>query len=242
MQPPGIVHSNLTKLTMCDRSHWASLYKQVLDIHLPIRKIHLRFNQLLWIDPNVQREIRRRNRLYEKFRRFQSDTNWCCYKVQRIKVTLLKRSGVYEFCYDALLNISKQPPGVLWNKLKPLLPNNKSDETGLIHLIEDRNMIANPASTLNSFFSSPPINEQVLCAPENDFVDHPSVVTITKLNQSHDLNFSFEPVSFEYMTKLLLDLDEKESFGPDGSPPKILKLSAPAIATSLTKIWFYQRS
>ena len=55
------------------RSHWASLYKQILYNHLPIRKIHLRFNQLPWINPNIQREIRRRIRLYKKFRRFQSD-------------------------------------------------------------------------------------------------------------------------------------------------------------------------
>ena len=96
------------------------------------------------------------------------------------------------------MNTSKQPPGVfLEKKLRPLLPNNKSDETGLIHLIEDGNMVAKPASTFNSFFSSPPINEQVLCAPETDFVNHSSVVTNT--NQSLVLNFSFEPVSFGYV-------------------------------------------
>jgi hypothetical protein len=99
-------------------------------------------------------------------------------------------------------------------------------------------MIVNPASTFNSFFSSPPINEQVLCTSENDFVDHPSVVTIT--NQPLELlNFSFEPVSLEYVAKLLLDLDEKKSCGPDGFTPKILKLSAPAIAISLTKLFNY---
>ena len=58
-------------------------------------------------------------------------------------------------------------------------------------------MITNLALTFNSFFfSSPPIYEQVLCAPENHFVDHLSVITIT--NQAHKLNFSFEPVSTEY--------------------------------------------
>ena len=43
----------------------------------------------------------------------------------------------------------------------------------------------------------------------------------------------------EYVTELLRDLDEKKSCGPDGFPPKILKLSAPAIATSLTKLFNY---
>ena len=58
-------------------------------------------------------------------------------------------------------------------------------------------MIANLALTFNSFFfSSPPIYEQVLCASENNFVDHLSVITIT--NQAHKLSFSFETVSIEY--------------------------------------------
>ena len=84
-------------------------------------------------------------------------------------------------------------------------------------------------------FQHPPINEHVLSVSESDFINHPSVVDIA--NQSYQLNFSFEPVTLEYVTKLLLDLDEKKSCGPDGFPPKILKLSAPAIATSLTKIF-----
>ena len=48
--------------------HWASLYKQVLDNHAPVQQIRLRNNQLPWINPLIQRQIRLRNRLYKKFR------------------------------------------------------------------------------------------------------------------------------------------------------------------------------
>ena len=53
---------------------------------------------------------------------------------------------------ETSLNTFKQPPGVFRKKIRALLPNNKSDETDLIHPIEDGNMIANPALTFNSFF------------------------------------------------------------------------------------------
>ena len=218
-------------------SHIENLYKQILDNHLHIRKIHLRFNQLPWINPNIQRDIRRRNRLYKKFRRFQSDSNWYCYKVQHNKVTKLKRKAIRDFCYEASLNTQNHSPGVFWKKLKSLLPNNKSEDMGIIHIIKDGNLINNPASTFNSFFTSPPINEYVLSVSESDFINHPRVVDIA--NQSYQLNFSFEPGTLEYVTELLLDLDEKKSCGPDGFPPKFLKLSAPAIASSLTKLFNY---
>ena len=103
------------------------------------------------------------------------------------------------------MNTSKQPPGAFLKKIKTLLPNNKSDETRFIHPIEDVNMIANPASTFNSFFSSAPIIEQMLYAFENDSVEHPSVVTIS--DQSPGLNFLFDPAFVECVTKLLLNLD-----------------------------------
>ena len=56
---------------------------------------------------------------------------------------------------------------------------------------------------------------------------------------THVLNFLFEHVSFECVTKLV-DLDEKKSCGSAGFPPKISKHSTPAIAT-VVLIYFKPR-
>lgn len=57
--------------------------------------------------------------------------------------------------------------------------------------------------------------------------------------QCYDLNFSFQQVSMEYISNLLLNLNEKKSCGPDGITQKLLKASAPAIASPLTNLFNY---
>ena len=56
-------------------SHWSGLFKQVLDERIPVKRIQLRNNQLPWINPEIQKQIRIRNRLYKKFRRVPTDLN-----------------------------------------------------------------------------------------------------------------------------------------------------------------------
>ena len=112
------------------RAHWSGLYKQVLDEHAPVKRIQLRNNQLPWISPDIQKQIRIRNRLYKKFRRAPTDSNWYKYKEQRNRVTGLKRRAVKNFCAEAASGTSSA--GLFWKKMKPLLPNNKSNTDGTI--------------------------------------------------------------------------------------------------------------
>ena len=93
-------------------AHWENLYKQVLDKHAPVKQIRLRANQLPWITPLIQKEMRLRNRLYKTFRRVPTDANWNNYKNQRNKVTKLKRKAVKEFCLDAASCSSKNSVGL----------------------------------------------------------------------------------------------------------------------------------
>ena len=72
-------------------SHWSGLFKQVLDEHVPVKRIQLRNNQLPWINPEIQKQIRIRNRLYKKFRRVPTDLNWSKYRKHRNSVTAMNR-------------------------------------------------------------------------------------------------------------------------------------------------------
>ena len=70
-----------------------------------------------------------------------------------------------------------------------------------------------------------------------DFSNHPSITSIS--SQNFNLAFSFQPVSVEYIGKLLSELRINKSCGPDNIPPKILKLSVPTIKEPLTKLINY---
>ena len=61
-------------------SHWSCLFKQVLVEHASVKRVQLRDNQLSWISPDIQKQIRIRNRLYKKFIRASTNLNWANYK------------------------------------------------------------------------------------------------------------------------------------------------------------------
>ena len=129
-------------------SHWSDLYKQILDDHAPVKRIKLRNNQLPWVSPDIQMQIRKRNRLYKKFRRTPTDLNWSNYKVQRNRVTALKKKAVKE---NTGLNVTQNSYNSkfrhnsysfvisrIWNKLPPsvkIAPNLSSFRRKLKTLI-----------------------------------------------------------------------------------------------------------
>ena len=213
--------------------HLVNLYNQVLNKHAPMIQMKLRNKQLPWINTHILKQIRVRNRLYKKFRRVTSDINWNKYREQRNLVTKLKRRGIKEFCLKA--STSNQNHGDFRKKLKPLLPNSKSNSDNQIHLIEDGKLTTNPASMFNEYFATPVINESVLNLDEDHFLDHASITIIKNLKV--DLNFSFEEINCEYVTRLLSTIDEKKSSGTDEIPSYFLKISTPAIAAPLTTLF-----
>lgn len=217
--------------------HWLSLFKQITDIHAPFKRTRLRFKQLPWINLPIQKEMRHRNRLYKKFRRVPSDANWELYRIQRNKVSTMKRNSVKAFCSQAAADASLGAVGQFWKKMKPLLPSNKSITTQSITLIDDGGVVSDPSVTFNNYFSKPAIDEHVIGQKIEDFASHPSVAMIA--GKRHDLDFAFEHVTESYVADLISNLDGNKSSGPDGFPPKILKLAAPALAAPITSLFNY---
>ena len=64
-------------------NHWSKLYKDIIDKHAPIVKKRVHANQLPWINVQIKRAIRLRNKLYRKYRLSQNDETWESYRVQR---------------------------------------------------------------------------------------------------------------------------------------------------------------
>ena len=73
----------------------STLYKDVLDSHASIKSKQVRGDQLPWIAPEIQRHIFCPNKLYKIHKKNPSSTTWDANKVQRNKVTSLKRKAVH---------------------------------------------------------------------------------------------------------------------------------------------------
>ena len=218
--------------------HWLKLYKEVLDKHAPQKKKKIRSDQLPWISPAIMREISRRNRLYKKHKKNPTLQSWETYKVQRNKVTALKRKGMKAFCRDASINARHH--GEFWKKMSPLLPNSSGGKksNGIV-LIENEAIVTESirvAEIFNNYFV------EVAGSSGDDktieeFDNHPSTKAITErvtLNQ-----FTFQTVNVEYVRKILNNLEPKKSVGVDDISPRLLKLSAPAIANAVTELINY---
>ena len=118
--------------------------------------------------------------------------------------------------------------------MKPLLSCNKTRNDGNIQLLENGNIIKEPSTLFNNYFSKPIISQAALKPAVDDFKDHPSINKI-KIH-APALEFSFQPVSCKYLTTLQNSVNSKKSCGPDGISPRLLKLSTPSIAAPLTRL------
>jgi len=93
---------------------WSTKYKEVLDQHVPVKKKWIRGDQLPWINPEILREISLRNKLFKHHKQNACEQSWLAFKIQRNKVTSLKRQGVKDFCSNA--SLTSKNPGEFWKK------------------------------------------------------------------------------------------------------------------------------
>ena len=136
---------------------------------------------------------------------------------------------------DSAANAST--PGGFWKRLKPLLPSSGLDNSDETCIINDGVVVNEPSNLFNEYFATPTLPQDALDVSTEDFSNHPSVTSISL--QNFNLAFSFQPVSAEYIGKLLSELKINKSCGPDNIPHKILKLSVSTIKEPLTKLINY---
>ena len=85
-----------------------------------------------------------------------------------------------------------------------------------------------------SYFTSPTINESAPTFSADELSSHASVVNIK--TKAPRINFYSHPVSMARVSEILSNLKVRKPAGPDGIPPKLLKIAAPVIAGPMTKL------
>ena len=63
------------------------LYTKILNEHAPLKQAVIRRNQVPYMTEEWRKEIRYRNKLWKKFTKNRTNTNYYLYKIQRNKCT-----------------------------------------------------------------------------------------------------------------------------------------------------------
>ena len=197
-------------------AHWRTLFKDVLDQHVPLKKKWIRGDQLPWISPDLLREISHRNKLFKRHKRNPTSTSWDDYKRQRNKVTSLKPNALKTFCCDA---VSAKHSGEFRRKMKPFLLTSSGKSIQGVILIK------------GDYFANINLLEY---RSDIDYTDHPSIKTIS--NRRFPNQFNYSPASTSYIGNILDHLNPRKAVGVVGISPRILRLGSPVLAEKVAKL------
>ena len=209
---------------------WSTIYQDIIDKHMPVVQKKVKHsNQPNWISSEIKNAMYTRDFL-------KKAKNHAEYKIWRNKVVNLIKGAKRKFYVEAIES-NKRNPTVLWRHMKGICPDKQKKGPDMLQvdndIVTDSISIANG---LNSYFTS--VSQKYLPEPKTG-LDSDSVEAIRQFVDSKVQNhtqFSIPPVNTEFVRKQLESMSNSKATGLDGFSIQILKLSAPAIIASITKI------
>jgi hypothetical protein len=194
------------------------------DIHIPSKMSKSKHN-LPWVSPKIKRKMRKRDKLFSKARKSNSQQNWKAYKKCRNQVTNLVRKSHNEYVNSYIGPKLSENPKCFYSYL-----NLKKTENLGVPTLKTQSKIcstdAEKAEALNLQFES--------------------AFTSTELTQvSFEQDSAYDPIPHLEITiagvaKQLRELNGAKSSGPDEVTPRLLKLVAEDIAPAYQ--FLYQQS
>lgn len=112
-----------------------TLFTEVLGDHAPLKQFHVRDNQVPYMTEEWQKVICYRNRLWRKFTKDRTDSNYQLYKAQRNKCTSLKRKAIKGFFSKKVTQ--SENPREFWEAYRPFLHSKNSKQANDIILQEN---------------------------------------------------------------------------------------------------------
>ena len=176
-----------------------SLYMDVVNEHAPLKRVHLRGNQVPFMTKQWRQEICYRNRLWKKYLKERTDENYCKYKAQRNVCTRLRRKAIKDFFRKKNVENS---PREFWNVYRPFL-HSKSKQANDI-FIKENDVVINQekdiAEIFNNYFvniADDLVDKSLQHDYAADFNDHPSVQSVINTTKEgiFTLNFSLKCIN-----------------------------------------------
>ena len=210
---------------------WYDIFNAVLDKHAPIvTKRVKRDRQPEWFN----NEIAYARKMREKYHKLEM---WSEFKFWRNRTKHIIDESKRNF-YSKMVKDSKASKD-LWKCIRSLNPSQQEKPYELLN--EDgvkTNNVSDICNVFNKFFTSCVENLKTdrCMSKTHDYAKLNQFVQ-KKFTKSEQVKFSIPPVTINGLFNEMIKLDINKSTGSDNIGPKILKLSAPFITSSLTYIF-----
>ena len=197
---------------------------QAIKDHVPTKRTPARHTHP-WVDTQLRRATRRKNRAFHKAKRTKNPIDLNRYKRLRTQAQKDMRSAHKKYMEEVVSNDLKENPKVFWAYIK----SKRQESTGVAPLKNKDGFIHSDSSTkveiLNNQFVSAYTREDMSNIPRKGSSHHPTMDSIR--------------VHCNGVLKLLRDLKIHKATGPDEVPAFILKSAASQLAPILTRLYQY---
>lgn len=197
-------NSNFDK--MCE------LVKCAFNAHFPIKsiKIDRKSSRKPYITPNIVAHMKMRNKLYHRFLKNRTESNWKDFTHCRNKVNKMIAKSKQQLAKQGTSINGPLDSKVVWRNINTIV-----GKTRVNRLPADEISNLQLASNFNDYF----VNQAVPCVPGQS---SNTLLPPTDLQ----CNFSLEPVSYLEVFECVMRLPDKKSSGVDGFQTCIIKYIA----------------
>ena len=207
--------------------HWLSGFLDILRKYIPMRPVNIKTKDKPWITSEVKRLIRHHDRLFNKYKQTRSQRHHDIYRIAKYEARI-SIDQAKEHHRNRLAEKLADPhytPKDYWKLNHQLLGN--SQHTHIPALLHEGHAVTEPqenAELFNAFFASHS------STPTNDILTdrHSARREICSMN-----NFQ---ITVNETRCILQKLNTNKANGPDHISNTILKMTAQAIAPSLTAL------
>ena len=235
-----------------DKTCFKNLFNEAIQRHAPIKKRYVRANQAPFINKKINKEIMKRSRLRNKFLNTKKDIDRKAYNKQRNLCVSLIRSEKKNF-FSNINTSDITDNKTFWKTVKPfftdkiktkskitLIEKNIVSQEGQEKIVSEKIITEDQAvaEVFNNFFINivPNLKISTDHGYDNDFIatddqvtnavnkfrNHSSIIMI-KNKKVADQSFSFGPVTYDDVLKIVNTLDIAKASQQSDIPTKILK-------------------
>ena len=163
-----------------DDIYWAHewLLTEVIHEHAPIKSRVVKSNKPPYMNGDLKRAVYKKRMLFNKYKKCKSSINWENYRLERNRLTKLKKTSMRVFFFERCAGGPKLKD--IWPTIKPFLSKKGTDGGSEILLSEDEKIISDQEHVFNDFFVNVAKDIGNSGDTPNDLSTHPSVINIAE--------------------------------------------------------------
>lgn len=212
---------------------FSNVFSLVIEKHAPLRQIRVSEKYCPWMNADLKRLIRTRDRLKRYAVKHKSQALMSSYRQCRNQVNTLNVALKRQYFSDKILQ-QKGNMKESWQTINQLL-NKKSKSTNIDSLKDSNQTVFDKqriSDNMNEFFCS--VGKKL--AADIDVTSNPLLSGEYNINDG-EKTFNMRAINEEDIQKAMAKIKLKKSFGNDNVSGYFLKIAFPVISSSLVQIF-----